>query len=149
MYSIGSSIVMMWHALVMLICWMMAASVVDLPEPVGPVTRNSPLSLLATSSMADESISCFIVRMFDVMTRKAVQILPRSNEQLPRNREPSSSFARNVKLKSSSLSLFKVSIWLGERMADSISTCSEAVMASPIKRNWPSMRMAAGSPALR
>ena len=44
-YSIGSSIVMMcsWRSL--LILSSIAASVVDLPEPVGPVTRTRPRGL--------------------------------------------------------------------------------------------------------
>jgi hypothetical protein len=48
-YSIGSSMVMMWTALSWLILLMMAARVVDLPEPVGPVTRTMPLRSLAIS----------------------------------------------------------------------------------------------------
>ena len=42
MNSIGSSTVMMWSARVSLTRSMSAASVVDLPEPVGPVTSTSP-----------------------------------------------------------------------------------------------------------
>ena len=41
--SIGSSIVMMWSVRVRLIRSIRAASVVHLPEPVGPVTSTSPL----------------------------------------------------------------------------------------------------------
>ena len=40
--SIGSSMVMMWSSRVRLISSITAASVVDLPEPVGPVTRTRP-----------------------------------------------------------------------------------------------------------
>jgi hypothetical protein len=40
--SIGSSIVMMWSERVRLMRSMRAHSVVDLPEPVGPVTSTSP-----------------------------------------------------------------------------------------------------------
>ena len=40
--SIGSSIVMMWSWRVRLISSIIAASVVDLPEPVGPVTSTRP-----------------------------------------------------------------------------------------------------------
>ena len=40
--SIGSSIVMMWSVRVRLISSIIAASVVDLPEPVGPVTTTRP-----------------------------------------------------------------------------------------------------------
>jgi hypothetical protein len=38
----GSSMVMMWSARVRFARSTMPASVVDLPEPVGPVTRTSP-----------------------------------------------------------------------------------------------------------
>ena len=38
----GSSMVMMWSCRVSLISSMMAARVVDLPEPVGPVRRMKP-----------------------------------------------------------------------------------------------------------
>ncbi len=41
--STGSSIVRMWSFLVLLASSMMAARVVDLPDPVGPVTRTRPL----------------------------------------------------------------------------------------------------------
>ncbi len=43
--SIGSSMVTMWSDRVSLISSMIAASVVDLPEPVGPVTRTNPRGL--------------------------------------------------------------------------------------------------------
>ncbi len=44
--SIGSSIVMMWSVRVRLISSISDASVVDLPEPVGPVTRTRPRGLV-------------------------------------------------------------------------------------------------------
>ena len=45
----GSSMVMMWQRCSELILSMIEASVVLLPEPVGPVTKTSPLGLLAIS----------------------------------------------------------------------------------------------------
>jgi len=42
MNSMGSSSVMMWSGRVALMWSIIAASVVDLPEPVGPVTKTSP-----------------------------------------------------------------------------------------------------------
>ena len=42
MYSIGSSIVRMWHWRRMLMWSMSDASVVDLPAPVGPVSEDEP-----------------------------------------------------------------------------------------------------------
>ncbi len=41
----GSSMVTMWSERVSLISSMMAARVVDLPEPVGPVTSTNPRGL--------------------------------------------------------------------------------------------------------
>jgi len=41
-YSMGSSIVKMWQGRVALMRSTIEASVVDLPEPVGPVTRTKP-----------------------------------------------------------------------------------------------------------
>ena len=49
--SIGSSIVRMCSERVRLTWSISAASVVDLPEPVGPVTRTSPRGLSASPSM--------------------------------------------------------------------------------------------------
>ena len=49
-YSIGSSIVMMCSCRSVLILSMIDASVVDLPEPVGPVTRTSPRGFFASSA---------------------------------------------------------------------------------------------------
>ena len=48
--SIGSSIVMMCSVRVRLIESIIAASVVDLPEPVGPVTRTRPRGFVASCS---------------------------------------------------------------------------------------------------
>ncbi len=45
--SMGSSMVRMWSLRVRLAMSMMAASVVDLPLPVGPVTSTRPLDRLA------------------------------------------------------------------------------------------------------
>ena len=47
--SIGSSMVMMWSSRVRLISSITAASVVDLPEPVGPVTRTRPRGFVVKS----------------------------------------------------------------------------------------------------
>ena len=42
MNSIGSSMVMMWHFRSRFTLSTIAASVVDFPDPVGPVTSTSP-----------------------------------------------------------------------------------------------------------
>lgn len=46
-YSTGSSTVRMWAGRLQLMRWIMAARVVDLPLPVGPVTKISPRGLSA------------------------------------------------------------------------------------------------------
>ena len=51
--SIGSSIVMMWSVRVRLISSISEASVVDLPEPVGPVTRTRPRGFVVNSWRRD------------------------------------------------------------------------------------------------
>ena len=61
--SIGSSIVTMWRARVELMWSIIAASVVDLPEPVVPVSRTMPRSSSASSRMTGGSASSSIVRM--------------------------------------------------------------------------------------
>ena len=72
-YSIGSSMVMMWTALSWLILLMMAARVVDLPEPVGPVTSTIPLRSLAISlSWAGMPSSSTVGTRFG-MTRRTIE----------------------------------------------------------------------------
>ena len=51
MYSIGSSIVRMWSCRSALILSIIAASVVDLPLPVGPVTSTRPRGRSASLTM--------------------------------------------------------------------------------------------------
>ena len=48
-YSIGSSMVTMWQGLVRLMWSIIVASVVVLPEPVGPVTSTRPRCSSASS----------------------------------------------------------------------------------------------------
>ena len=50
-YSIGSSIVTMWTCRVSTTAWMIAASVVDFPEPVGPVISTRPAGMREKVSM--------------------------------------------------------------------------------------------------
>jgi hypothetical protein len=70
MNSTGSSIVMMWPRLFSLRCPIIAASVVDLPEPVPPTTKHKPRFVIATSlscpgrsRSSNDGIFVTIVRM--------------------------------------------------------------------------------------
>ena len=60
--SIGSSIVMMFARRCSLMCWIIAASAVDLPEPVTPVTSTSPRGFIAISSSTVGRFSSASVR---------------------------------------------------------------------------------------
>ena len=75
--SIGSSIVMMCSVRSELILSTMAASVVDLPEPVGPVTRIRPLGRSAICSTIAGRPSSSKVRILTGMTRMAQATAPR------------------------------------------------------------------------
>src|SRR5215470_16666924 len=75
--SIGSSIVMMWSWRSLLILSIMAASVVDLPEPVGPVTRISPFGRSASCCTICGSPSSSNERILYGMTRIAQPTAPR------------------------------------------------------------------------
>ena len=75
--SIGSSIVMMWSFRVRLISSIIAASVVDLPEPVGPVTRTRPRGFFVSSMrLAGRPSSSSVFRVAGIM-RKAAATLSR------------------------------------------------------------------------
>ena len=85
--SIGSSIVMMWQVSVALMWSIIAASVVDLPEPVVPVTRMRPRSLdgdLLQHLAA--ACSCSIVRILNGMTRRTTPMVPRCWNTFTRKR---------------------------------------------------------------
>ena len=75
--SIGSSIVRMCSSRSLLIMSSIAASVVVLPEPVGPVTRTKPRGLRVNSSRTGGSPSASRLWISCGMWRKAALIAPR------------------------------------------------------------------------
>jgi len=75
-YSIGSSMVMMWQARCSLMKSIIDAKVVDLPAPVGPVTRKSPLLIFRSSWMAAGRPSSSNDMKRDGMARNAAATLP-------------------------------------------------------------------------
>ena len=86
MYSIGSSIVTMCRGLVSLIWSIIAASVVDFPEPVVPVSRISPRSSSASSVITGGSPSSSSVRTANGIKRATIEIEPRWRNAFTRNR---------------------------------------------------------------
>ena len=63
------------------------ASVVDLPEPVGPVTSTRPRGFFASSVTIGGSPSSWKVRILKGMVRKAPATAPRCMKMLARKRE--------------------------------------------------------------
>src|SRR5512139_1815382 len=85
-YSMGSSMVMMWIGCSWLIFLMMAARVVDLPEPVGPVTRMMPFLSFAMRLSCSGSPSWATVGISFGITRRMTLKEPRWEKTLTRNR---------------------------------------------------------------
>src|SRR5579875_2065117 len=84
--SIGSSIVRMWSSRVRLISSMSAASVVVLPEPVGPVTSTMPRGSLAISRTECGMPSFSSEEMSEGVMRKAALTAPRCRYAFTRMR---------------------------------------------------------------
>ena len=84
--SMGSSTVRMWAARSLLIRSTMAANVVDLPEPVGPVTRTSPRSSRAISARTGGRPSSANDLISVGMTRKTADSPRRPTKKFARNR---------------------------------------------------------------
>ncbi len=103
-YSIGSSIVMMCSCRSVLILSMIDASVVDLPEPVGPVTRMRPRGFFESSVTIGGSPSSANVRILNGMVRNAPATAPRCMKMLARKRDsPFTPKERSSSLSSSNL----------------------------------------------
>ncbi len=66
---------------------MIAASVDDLPEPVGPVTSTTPFFSAAVSPRTGGSFNSARVGMFEAMTRITMAYVPRWRKTLTRKRE--------------------------------------------------------------
>ena len=82
----GSSTVMMWVGRALLMWFNIAASVVDLPEPVVPVTRIRPRSSSAIFLSTGGSCSSSTVGTRDGMTRMTRPTVPRCWKTLQRKR---------------------------------------------------------------
>ena len=145
--SIGSSTVMMCPRRSLLILSIIAASVVDLPEPVGPVTSTRPRgfsAIFVTAGGSPSWSSCLIV---NGIWRIATDTQPRCLNTLPRKR--ASCWMPNEKSSSSSIS--KRFFWLSVSteyasaiVSRGVSTCSTLAFTMS-----PSTRSFGRSPAVR
>ena len=84
--SIGSSIVTMCLPIVSLMWSIIAASVVDLPEPVVPVSSTIPRSSSASRAITGGSASSSIVRIWCGIARPTIEMTPRWRKALMRKR---------------------------------------------------------------
>ena len=84
--STGSSIVTMCLRAVVLIRSIIAASVVDLPEPVVPVRRMIPRSSSASSLITGGSSSSSTVLIVNGIARQTIEIDPRWRKAFTRKR---------------------------------------------------------------
>src|SRR6266404_7373728 len=137
--SIGSSIVMTWSERVRLIRSMSAQSVVDFPEPVGPVTRTSPFVRWQRRCTSCEMPICSTVTTAAGMARNTAPVPLRSLSALPRKRAtPGISCAKSVSLISlnsarfcSSITAFNIT-----SMSSEVRTASPGIGAiSPLARS--------------
>jgi len=126
----------------------MARSVVDLPEPVGPVTRTSPLCKAHRLRIACDSPSFSAVRIWLGMTRNTAPRPFRSMKMFARNRaRPAISYAKSVSCRSSNSVLF-----LSGVMGSSSATIDSGVNAAAVlSSGWiePSLRTSGGMPQVR
>ncbi len=72
-YSIGSSRVTTWRERVELMWSIIAANVVDLPEPVVPVSRMIPRGSSARVRITSGSARSSIVRTWNGIARQAIE----------------------------------------------------------------------------
>ena len=82
----GSSIVMMWQVRLLLMWSIIAARLVDLPEPVVPVTSTSPRCSIAMFSITFGRCSDSMVFTPKGITRKTMPTEPRCWKTFTRNR---------------------------------------------------------------
>ena len=121
----------MWRARVELMWSIIAARVVDLPEPVVPVRRMIPRGSSARVRITSGRPRSSIVRTWYGIARQAMETWPRWRKALTRKREtPSSSYAKSA----SPTSANSASMDLSSRM------CSRALsVSSPVRGGAPSI----------
>src|SRR6185436_14236939 len=142
----GSSIVTIWSGAVSLMCVIIAASVVDLPLPVGPVTSTSPwgawqMSLITAGMPRPSSVG--VIRG---MTRSAAPNWPRSLNAFRRKRA-TSPISYDASTSNSAWSRVQpaapTSFWRTACMSCSVSG------GNSLGRRSLEMRMRGGRPTLR
>ena len=123
----------------------MAASVVDLPEPVGPVTSTRPFMRFVKSVAIFGSPSFSSARISNGICRITIDTTPRCRNTLPRNRdsplipnEKSSSFVDSKRLRCSS----DITLYASWAVTSGVSTSYSLGVIEP------SIRNSGGTPAV-
>ena len=139
--------VRMWSGFVSLIRSIIAASVVDLPEPVGPTTSTMPYGLFSSVLHAGGQPSSSSVRTRKGTTRRASAKVPRWLNALARKR-PS---AGTPNEKSTCLALCSSASCRSSSREKIIRSISTAVRTGTFSNatSWPSRRTVAGRPTVR
>src|SRR6266487_107499 len=143
--SIGSSIVMMFTRRLVLMWLIIAASAVDFPDPVTPVTSTSPRGRRPISSSTGGRFRSWIVLTSYGMARKANATVPRCWYTLVRNRPtPGTPIAKSASLCSAN------SLTCRGVMICSASDFSSSGLRGAVssETSSPFTRMVAGRPTL-
>src|SRR6266478_2207263 len=143
--SIGSSIVMMLTRRFVLMWLIIAASAVDFPDPVTPVTRTRPRGRRPSSSSTGGRFRSWIVLTSYGMARKANATVPRCWYTLVRNRPtPGTPIA-----KSASLCSANSFTWRGVMICSASDFSSSGLSGDESSgTSSPFTRMVAGRPTL-
>ena len=146
--SIGSSIVTTCLDCARLISSIIAASVVDLPEPVVPVTRMMPRSSIASSEITGGRASSSTVRIVCGIARQTSEITPRCRKAFTRKRaSPGTAYEKSTS-NSSANSLSLSSSWSISLNTASVSSGLSG-SESGIGSRMPCVRMSGRDGTLR
>ena len=133
-YSTGSSTVMMWPGEVRLRWSIIAASVVDLPEPVAPTTRTRPRLVITTSLSTGGSFSFSKLGISEAIVRITMPTLRCCTKTLTRKREtPGIEIAKlhSISLANSARCVSFISEWASIRVTSAASFCAVSGFIAP------------------
>ena len=125
-YSTGSSTVMMWPGEVRLRWSIIAASVVDLPEPVAPTTRTRPRLVITTSFSTAGSFSFSKFGISEAIVRITMPTQRCCTKTLTRKREtPGIEMAKlhSISFANSARCVSFISEWASIRVTSAASFC--------------------------
>ena len=134
-----------WARRLVLMCWIMAARVVDLPLPVGPVTSTSPLGLAARARTTEGRPSSSMVGTVPRKRRMAPARRPAARYTFTRWRPPSGVVYEKSASRPASSSARRRGVSTGASNASTVASSS----VSPQGTSWPRMRTAGAAPPVR